>query len=133
MYSAAGGGLGRKRGTPRSEEARRNTSAAVRITMGGSTGNAGGASALPFFCDYPTVGQAMSSSLHMAGSCGLARRCTRAHVVFMRFAGVRRSVERGDSAGGGPEGTLGGWLWAANKRRTGREALWALAQQLPDQ
>ena len=49
----------------------------------------------------------------------LARRCIRAHVVFMRFAGVRRSVERGDSAGGGPEGTLGGWHSAGAQMKNG--------------
>lgn len=85
------------------------------LVLAESLNDGGGASALPFFCDYPTARQAVSSSLHMAGSCRLARRCISAHVVFMRFAGVRRSVERWDSAGGGPEGTLGGRLWAAHR------------------
>ena len=88
----------------------------------------------------------MSSSLHMAGSCRLARRCIRAHVVFLWFAGVRRSVERGDSAGRRAGGHAERWDSAGRRAgghaerravgsaqiKTGREALWAQAQQLPD-
>ena len=76
--------------------------------------------------------QAMSSSLHMAGSCGLARRCIRAHVVFLWFAGVRRSVERRDSAGRKDGGHIERRAAGSAQIKTGHEALWAQAQQLPD-